>query len=172
MESKELPISLEFFKQYSYYEEVIDVILKESSHNNSELYEQLRKDSRKCENAIRNYYTAFYLRPKIRKKLPLRLKPMPQKMKDKFLCIPNKNALKYDINGEKLSKRKDKREKKMEEPTSGLIVDNDEVNRNRNSEMNLNPVQDKNPISERNDDAHEEEEAAEILAIDDDKSNY
>lgn len=151
---------MEFFKQYSYYEEVVDAILKESSHNDPEIYEQLKNNPKKRENAIRNYHTAFYLMPKIRKKLPLRLKPMPQKMKDKFLRIPGKNATKYDVNGEKLLKGKHNEDNKGPDDVNSVMANDKDVDMGT-SETNTNIIQpDKNPQED------------EILAIDDERSKY
>lgn len=103
MTTKKIPVSYEFFQKYTYHEECVSVMLKLKANGNQETYEALLKRKDCKENALRCYYEAFYLKPKIREKYHIRLKPVPQKIKDKLLVIPgqdNENTTATGTGGE------------------------------------------------------------------------
>lgn len=103
-----MPVTLKFFKEHSFYDEVVDAILKSASKNNPKKFEEQKNNLHKRETCIRNYYRNFYLNPGIRIKLPLRLKPMPQKIREKFLSIPGENDIKFDVNWRQFLQRQRK----------------------------------------------------------------
>ncbi|XP_037891684.1 uncharacterized protein LOC119638765 isoform X1 [Glossina fuscipes] len=85
---KKFPVSLEFFKKHIQYEELVDAILKDASRGDDEKFKESLTCERKRENCIKNYYTYFYTKPRIRERWPFKLKPMPKGIKAKLLEIP------------------------------------------------------------------------------------
>lgn len=88
MDSTKIPVTLEFFKKYTYHEEWVDVMFKAKAKGNQQIYDALCSSPESKERALKLYYEAFYLKPEIRKKYHIRLKPAPKKIKDKLLVIP------------------------------------------------------------------------------------
>uniref|UniRef100_A0A1A9Z712 Uncharacterized protein n=1 Tax=Glossina pallidipes TaxID=7398 RepID=A0A1A9Z712_GLOPL len=85
---KKFPVSLEFFKKHIQYEELVDAILKDASRGDDAKYKETLTCERKRENCIKNYYTYFYTKPRIRERWAFKLKPMPKGIKAKILEIP------------------------------------------------------------------------------------
>uniref|UniRef100_A0A1A9UNV5 Uncharacterized protein n=1 Tax=Glossina austeni TaxID=7395 RepID=A0A1A9UNV5_GLOAU len=85
---KKFPVSLEFFKKHIQYEELVDAILKDASRGDDEKFKETLTCERKRENCIKNYYTYFYTKPRIRERWAFKLKPMPKGIKAKILEIP------------------------------------------------------------------------------------
>ncbi|XP_023302813.2 uncharacterized protein LOC111684831 isoform X1 [Lucilia cuprina] len=92
MTTKNIPVSFEFFKKYTYHEEWVERMLKVKANGHQETYEALLNSEESKEKALRSYYEAFYLKPQIREKSHIRLKAVPKKIKDKLLAIPMQDA--------------------------------------------------------------------------------
>lgn len=91
MDSTKIPVTLDFFKKYTFHEEWIDVMFKAKAKGNQKIYNELCNNPESKEKALKAYYEAFYLKPNIREKFHIRLKPVPKKIKDKLLQIPVQN---------------------------------------------------------------------------------
>lgn len=83
-----LPVSLETFKKYSYFEEVVDKIFITKAQGDHKLLQQYKNSVQACNTTLNNYYYAFYLMPFIRDILPIRFKEAPNFIKDRLLQIP------------------------------------------------------------------------------------
>ncbi|XP_037815360.1 uncharacterized protein LOC119606057 isoform X3 [Lucilia sericata] len=92
MTTKNIPVSFEFFKKYTYHEEWVERMLKVKANGHQETFEALLSSEESKEKALRSYYEAFYLKPQIREKSHIRLKAVPKKIKDKLLAIPVQDA--------------------------------------------------------------------------------
>ncbi|XP_065370206.1 uncharacterized protein tea [Calliphora vicina] len=99
MTSKKIPVSYGFFKKYTNHEECVSVMLKHKANGNKEAYEAMLKRKDCKEKALRSYYEAFYLKPKIREKYHISLKPVPKKIKDKLLVIPVQDTENISVTG-------------------------------------------------------------------------
>ncbi|XP_037928963.1 protein telomere ends associated-like, partial [Teleopsis dalmanni] len=86
------PVSLEIFKKYTLYNEVIDQIYQDMIHTDCSLI-ILKPSEEKFLNRdrlLQSYYKAFYFQPNIRKLYRLRVKPCPAHLKAKLLSLPKK----------------------------------------------------------------------------------
>ncbi|KAM7345303.1 telomere ends associated isoform 2-T2 [Cochliomyia hominivorax] len=107
-----LPVTYSFFKKYTHHEELVEMMLKVKANGDEQTFKQLCQSNESKESALRQYYEAFYLKPKIREKFPIRFKAIPQKIKDKLLIIPVQDT------------KSDDKQKKIEEENNACPLQN------------------------------------------------
>ena len=83
-----MPVTFEEFKQYTFYEHVIDNLFKSVASGQQNIYLKYKNSQEAFNATLMNYYRAFYLIPIVRDKFPIQFKYTTKHLKDRLLQIP------------------------------------------------------------------------------------